>query len=169
MAAWFRKFRSTLTAAIQRDYRNPRRLAFSAAVGVFCGASPFWGLHTALALLFALLLRLNTPAVLCGTLVSNPWFAPFLIFAGLEFGSWMVRGEGSILSLQEVRTLARDPEWTSIYREILLPYFWGSLALSALLAVCTFFLCWWIARAYWGSSRYQPRKGEAEPVGTGPQ
>ena len=148
MAGPFQKARNTFMAAVLRGAQSPRRISFSVAVGVFWGVTPFWGLHTLLAVLSAFLLRLNTPAVLFGTLVSNPWFAPFLIFVSLEFGSWILYQEGALLSLKEIRGLVQAPNWPSVYREILLPYFWGSLSLSFLLAFCSFWICWWVARAY---------------------
>jgi len=148
MGGLFQKARNTFMTAFQRDSQNPRRLAFSVALGVFWGVTPFWGLHTILALLSAFILRLNTPGVLFGTLVSNPWFAPFLIFVSLEFGSWTLHQRGALLSLAEIRGLVQDPNWLSVYREILLPYFWGSILLSFILAFCCFWICLWIARTY---------------------
>ena len=114
MGGRFQKARNTFMTAFQRDSQNPRRLAFSVALGVFWGVTPFWGLHTILALLSAFILRLNTPGVLFGTLVSNPWFAPFLIFVSLEFGSWTLHQRGALLSLAEIRGLVQDPNWLSL-------------------------------------------------------
>src|SRR5262245_52879944 len=56
---------------------TPHRIAVAFALGVFIAFSPLIGLHTAMVFLFASLLRLNTIAVLVGSLLNNPWtFGP---------------------------------------------------------------------------------------------
>src|SRR5262245_4850448 len=52
---------------------SPQRTAAAFATGVFVGFSPFLGLHTALALLFAFLFNLNRVAVLLGAFSNLPW------------------------------------------------------------------------------------------------
>jgi len=54
-------------------HESPERLAAAWALGIGIGLSPVMGLHTVLALLLALLFRLNKVDVLLGTLVINPW------------------------------------------------------------------------------------------------
>lgn len=65
---------------------TPQRTAAAFALGVFIGMSPFFGLHTVLALLLAFLLRLNRLAVLLGTLVLNPWTILPIYGAGTWIG-----------------------------------------------------------------------------------
>ena len=59
------------------EHGSPHQLAMAFALGVFVGVSPFLGLHTLMALGFSYLLRLNKPAILLGTMIFNPLFAPF--------------------------------------------------------------------------------------------
>lgn len=141
-----RKVRKTIETAILTDRHNPRRLALSVAIGVFWGVTPFWGLHTAMSLLFCAVFRLNVPAALAGTFITNPWFAPFVIFLSLEVGSRLFYHRAALVTLREVRGLLRDPDWMLAYRELLVPYFWGSLVLSVLMALCAFFGVWLLAR-----------------------
>ncbi len=141
-----RKVRKTFETAILTDRHNPRRLALSVAIGVFWGVTPFWGLHTAMSVLCCALLRLNVPAALAGTFITNPWFAPFVIFASLDLGSRIVHHRAAVVTLREVRGLVREPDWMLAYRELLVPYFWGSLVLSVLLALCAFVGVWLLAR-----------------------
>ena len=54
-------------------HESPERLAASWALGIGIALSPVMGLHTVLALVMALLFRLNKVDVLLGTLVINPW------------------------------------------------------------------------------------------------
>jgi uncharacterized protein len=53
---------------------TPERTAAAFALGVFLGFSPFLGLHTVLAILFAFLLNLNRVSVLLGVYSNLPWF-----------------------------------------------------------------------------------------------
>ena len=69
---------------------SPQRTAAAFALGVFLGLSPFFGLHTLLALGLAFLLRLNRPAVVLGTLVLNPWTIVPLYGAGTGLGLWLL-------------------------------------------------------------------------------
>jgi len=65
---------------------NPHRIATAFSLGVFIAFSPFIGLHLISAFFLAWVLRLNTVAVLLGTLLNNPWtFAP-IFGAGLWLG-----------------------------------------------------------------------------------
>jgi len=52
---------------------TPGRTAFAYGLGVFCGFSPFLGLHTVLGLAFAFALNLNRVAVLLGVYSNLPW------------------------------------------------------------------------------------------------
>ena len=61
---------------------TPRRTAGAFALGVLFGFSPFFGLHTILALIFAFALRLNRVAVLLGVYSNLPWIiAPYYALA----------------------------------------------------------------------------------------
>lgn len=141
-----RKFRESFRNAILLDRQNPRRLGLSVAVGVFWGVTPFWGLHMVMTLLSCAVLRLNVPAALGGTFITNPWFAPFVIFASLEIGSRLFYQRAALVTLAEIRAFVREPDWMLAYRELLVPYFWGSLVLGVLLALCAFVGVWLLAR-----------------------
>ncbi len=52
---------------------TPARTSAAFALGVFFGFSPFLGLHTLLAVVFAFLLNLNRVAVLLGVYSNLPW------------------------------------------------------------------------------------------------
>jgi uncharacterized protein len=61
---------------------KPERTAAAFALGVFFGFSPFLGLHTLLAIVFAFLLDMNRVAVLLGVYSNLPWFlAPYYAIA----------------------------------------------------------------------------------------
>lgn len=65
---------------------RPERLAAAWAWGIGIGLSPLMGLHTVLALVLAIVLRLNKIDVVLGTLIINPWtltvYFPAAVFVG---------------------------------------------------------------------------------------
>ena len=79
----------------------PSKKAFSIALGVFIGLSPFWGLHTLLVLLLAFVFKLNKPIAFAFSNVSLPPFIPFIIFFSLHIGGWIL-GEPLSLSLDSI-------------------------------------------------------------------
>lgn len=57
---------------------SPGSIAAGAATGVMVSFTPFIGLHTLLAIVFAWLIRANVLAAALGTVVGNPWTFPFI-------------------------------------------------------------------------------------------
>ena len=125
---------------------TPRRTAAAYALGVFCGFSPFLGLHTALGVGFAFLLNLNRVAVVLGVYSNLPWIiAPYytgatMIGAGLlgvrlapDFGDQVVQlFELSVLHGEFWRQLE------GLMRPLYGPFFVGSLLGSILLALLAY-------------------------------
>lgn len=71
---------------LRTEGTSPKKQASAVAVGVLIGCSPFYGLHLALCLLFARLLRLNPGLTYLAAHVSLPGLWPFLVLAELETG-----------------------------------------------------------------------------------
>ncbi len=117
-----------------------------------------------LAIGLAFVLGLNKPAALFGTLVSNPLFAPFLIFFGLETGSWLLYARPAHLSLGDIKHHFQSPDFMDLMSEYLLPYVVGSLVVAVLLAFLTFWASLWIARSY----RRVNQQTEGPPFGDSP-
>ena len=82
---------------LESDGTN-RTKAFSIALGVFIGLSPFWGFHTLLVISLAVLFKLNKVLAFVASNVSLPPFIPFIIAASLFLGAPFVLGQSSILS-----------------------------------------------------------------------
>ena len=76
------------------EHTSPGRLGAAVAVGVFVGTLPLYGLHLAICLGLAWLLRLNKATVYLAANISNPLFAPVLVAVSLaigravRFGGW---------------------------------------------------------------------------------
>jgi uncharacterized protein (DUF2062 family) len=62
--------------ALLHTHDTPRRTALAYAFGVFCGFSPFLGLHTVLGVVCAFAFNLNRVAVLLGVYTNLPWIVP---------------------------------------------------------------------------------------------
>ncbi|WP_353148369.1 DUF2062 domain-containing protein [Chryseobacterium sp.] len=82
---------------LESDGSN-RTKAFSIALGVFIGLSPFWGFQTLLVISLSVLFKLNKVLAFVASNISLPPFIPFIIAASLFLGAPFVQGESNILS-----------------------------------------------------------------------
>jgi uncharacterized protein (DUF2062 family) len=107
LLSW-RRFRERATHVLHLD-EEPSRLAAGMAAGVFIGITPFYGLHTLLALLAAYVFRLNKVATITGAWMNLPWFAPFVYGFALRLGTAVLAGDlGSFFSLATLYGLAES-------------------------------------------------------------
>jgi uncharacterized protein (DUF2062 family) len=88
----WRRFRKRVTAVFHLD-EEPSHLAMGLAVGVFIGVTPFFFLHTLLAVVVALVFRLNMAATITGAWINLPWFAPFVYAFCLKLGEAVLSGD----------------------------------------------------------------------------
>ena len=110
---------------LESDGTN-RTKAFSIALGVFIGLSPFWGLHTLIVISLAVLFKLNKVLAFVASNVSLPPFIPFIIAASLFLGAPFVHGDSNILS-QELNF--------DLVKNNLLQYIIGSAILATAVSV----------------------------------
>ncbi len=107
---------------------SAERTALAYALGVFIGFSPLLGLHTLLAILLAVLFRLNRLAVLAGVYTHLPWFlAPY--YGGVTVaGAWLL-GQTVPPDLGvRIDTLMGLPSWGAQVEGLLTllrPFFWS--------------------------------------------
>jgi uncharacterized protein (DUF2062 family) len=116
--------------AVLREQATPTRLGLAVGFGVFMGCSPFWTLQTVLALIGSRLFKLNKLAVLLGTQISAPPFAPFLIFASVQLGNRLIRGEWVPLTLDAVK--AAPSKW-ELAKQFIWSFGLGALLVGAIL------------------------------------
>ncbi|KGO91296.1 DUF2062 domain-containing protein [Flavobacterium subsaxonicum] len=72
---------------------SPSKKSFSIALGVFIGIAPVWGLQTISVLFLAYVLRLNKLIAYAFSNVSIPPFIPFIIYASLQIGLFILPGK----------------------------------------------------------------------------
>ncbi|HWM94266.1 MAG TPA: DUF2062 domain-containing protein [Thermoanaerobaculia bacterium] len=118
---------------------TPGRQAGAVALGVLIGCSPFYGLHLALCVVLARLLRLNRGLTYLAAHVSLPGLWPLLVFGEIQVGRWL-RGGGRLpIRPAELRQL--DPWQFGV--DLLV----GSLVVGVALAIPLALLTWRAARA----------------------
>ena len=163
MPGWFQKTKKTLLNLLL-EYNSPRQLAFAVALGIYVGASPLWGLHTVLAVGLAFLFRLNKSAVILASyFISNPVFIPVLVFTGLQAGSLLLYGHHASLSLPEIRTIMKDPNWHQILNIYLVPYFVGAFIVGLVPTICSYWITLWVSR-HTRNGGNPPTAGAHDPV-----
>jgi uncharacterized protein (DUF2062 family) len=136
--AWLRR-----TAQILLQVEDsPSRVAAAFGLGVFIAFFPLLGIHTGLALLLAILLRLNRVAILVGAWINNPWTLTPMYSAGTLLGclllgvtptspaaiDWSLRGRAFYSAL------------AATLRPLVWPFVVGNLALGALAGLFAFLL-----------------------------
>lgn len=104
---------------------SPRIKAFSIALGVFVGISPFWGFHTVLVLFLAVLFRLNKSIAWGFSNVSIPPMIPLLVWGSLKIGG-IFTGQDAVMP--------ESLTWDALQKN-LSQYLIGSFILASLSAV----------------------------------
>lgn len=143
-ARWLRRLYMTL----RTEHTTPGKIGLAVGVGVFVGCSPFWGLHLAMAFVAATFLRLNRVLVYAATNLANPLTAPPLIFAEIQVGHRLLRGQWLGLSLDELA----DAGASGLFVDFLV----GGLLLGILLAASLGALAYAIVRSGRLPESYQP-------------
>jgi uncharacterized protein (DUF2062 family) len=137
---------------------TPERTAAAFALGVFCGFSPFLGLHTVLGIVFAFLLNYNRVAVLLGVYSNLPWvIAPYYAFTTMVVGAPLTGHRIPPGFRQQVadlfeRSLFGGDFWHQV-AVILRPFFWPYMLGSLLGAIVLTGVAYPLALAFIRSRR----------------
>ena len=121
--AWLRRLYLTL----RTEHTTPVKLGIAVGLGVFIGCSPFWGLHFAMCLLAGTVFRVNRMLVYAAANVANPVTAPFLVFAEIQVGHRLLRGQWLGLSFSEM--------WAAGIDELFLDFLMGGLLVGLVLGI----------------------------------
>lgn len=127
---YFSKLKQNIIQLFKKGL-SPDEIARGIAAGVFIAFIPFFGTHTITAIGAAQVLRLNTLIVILGTQISNPLSFPFQIFLSAEIGSLLLKGQLIKMNYSES---------VSLLQHYLPPILVGSLVLSVVASVLSFFL-----------------------------
>ncbi len=91
----------------------PEVVAASFAIGVAISFTPLFGLHWIIALLLALILRLNKVDVLLGTLVVNPLTLPAVAAVAIPIGRFLLRARREAIAHLPWHEVFRRSFWTT--------------------------------------------------------
>jgi uncharacterized protein (DUF2062 family) len=91
----------------------PEVVAASFAIGVAISFTPLFGLHWIIALLLAVILRLNKVDILLGTLVVNPLTLPAIAAVAIPIGRFLLRARREAIAHLPWREMFRRSFWTT--------------------------------------------------------
>lgn len=129
------QLKERFTAILALD-SHPGHIAAGFAVGVFISVTPFFGLHTVMAVASAFLFRLNKLTTITGAWVNTPFTVPPLLLGSYKLGAWLLGQPPKSFSVSNL-------EWSylKLYAEALLL---GSSVIGLVAAVTGYFLCYWL-------------------------
>ncbi len=152
---------------IRRLPDQPSKIALGFACGVFISFTPFFGFHFMGAAALAWLFGGNIIAGLLGTFIGNPLTTPFMAFASISTGRWLLGSEGEISMTRlpvefaqagaelwhNIRALFNEQtmHWGHLgwfYHEVFLPYSIGSILPGVIAGAITYLLTVPLIRAY---------------------
>lgn len=127
---------------------HPGHIAVGFAVGVFISFTPFFGLHTPLAIAFAFLFRLNKLTCITGAWVNTPLTMAPVLVASYNLGRFLRGKPSKELAFKWLEWHHLEPleKWQHIQpyaKSILL----GSSIIGFVVAVAAYFICYWLVVA----------------------
>lgn len=120
-------WRTLLEDYLIRSHETPEVKAWSVAVGVFFGITPFWGFQIWFVIFFAWVFKLNKALSILASNISIPPMIPFIVFASYQAGRIWFGGNAMSLSFSE----NFKPEMIG---KNFLQYVVGSFTLAAIVA-----------------------------------
>jgi len=115
---------------------HPGHIAAGFAVGVFISITPFFGIHTPLAIAAAFLFRLNKLTTITGAWVNTPLTVVPVLAASYKLGEWLMGATPRPFCLSELSWAALKPYAKSV--------FLGSSIIGLAAAALSYFLCYWL-------------------------
>ncbi len=94
-------WRALLEMHLIRSHETPSVKAWSMAVGVFFGITPFWGFQIWFVIFFAWLFKLNKALSILASNISIPPMIPLIVFASYQAGRIWLGGNAMSLSFSE--------------------------------------------------------------------
>lgn len=119
---------------------HPGHIAAGFAVGVFISFTPFFGLHTPLAIALAFIFRLNKLTCITGAWVNTPLTILPVLAASFKLGEFL-RGK------PVVELTLKGAEWQYIkpYAKSLML---GCSVIGFVAAVAGYFICYWLVTVF---------------------
>ena len=119
---------------------HPGHIATGFAVGVFISFTPFFGLHTPLAIALAFIFRLNKLTCITGAWVNTPLTVVPAIAASYRLGELMLGNKPQHFN-------ATGLEWSSL-KQYASAIILGSSVIGFFAALAGYALCYWLVIAF---------------------
>jgi uncharacterized protein (DUF2062 family) len=121
---------------------SPTRVAAAFGLGVFIAFFPLLGIHTGMALVIAILLRLNRVAILVGCWINNPWTIAPMYSAGTLLGCALLGvAPGSPVAIDwSLKGRAFYSALVATLRPLVWPFVVGNLVLGVVAGLVAFLL-----------------------------
>ena len=119
---------------------HPGHISAGFAVGVFISFTPFFGLHTPLAIALAFIFRLNKVTCITGAWVNTPLTMVPVLVASYNMGRFLLGKPAQTLTFTNL-------DWHSLQpyaKSILL----GSSIIGFIAAVASYFICYWLVTVF---------------------
>lgn len=133
------KLKQQFKAILSLD-SHPGHIAAGFAVGTFISFTPFFGLHTPLAIAAAFIFRLNKVTCITGAWINTPFTVVPALVASYNIGRFLRGKPARDLVLKNL-------DWHSLqpYAKSLLL---GSSIVGFVAAVAAYFICYWLVVAF---------------------
>lgn len=115
---------------------HPGHISVAFAVGVFISFTPFFGLHTPLAIALAFIFRLNKVACITGAWVNTPLTVVPILAASYSLGRFLRGKPATELVFTSLDWHSLQPYATSILL--------GSSIIGFASALASYFICYWL-------------------------
>jgi uncharacterized protein (TIGR03546 family) len=113
---------------------HPGHISIGFAVGVFISFTPFFGLHTPMAIAFAFIFRLNKLTCITGAWINTPLTIVPVLVASYNLGRFLLGKPHKELVLKTLEWHQLQPYATSILL--------GSSIIGFIAAVASYFICY---------------------------
>jgi len=128
---------------------TPEKIAGGLALGVAIGILPSFGLGIIVAVFVAGFIGVNKASALIGTLIMNPWTAPFFWGVSYLAGSLLLGNDlsGAITVVRELK--GQGDLWENLLAQrLLFPYIAGNAVVTAASAAFSYVAGIYTVRAY---------------------
>ncbi len=134
-------WRKLLEEHLLRSHETPAVKAWSMALGVFFGITPFWGFQIWFVILFAWLFKLNKGLSIIASNISVPPMIPFIVLVSYQAGGiWFGKNAMSFNFSEHLK-----PE---MFGKNFLQYVVGSFTLAAIVAIITWIVTYVLVHVY---------------------
>lgn len=129
------KFKQQFKKILSLD-AHPGHISIGFAMGVFVGFTPFFVLHTPMAIAMAFIFRLNKVACVTGAWINSPLTMVPILVLGYNLGEFLLGNPGGELDFKHLDWHSLQPYAKSIML--------GSSIIGFVAAVASYFICYWL-------------------------